>query len=74
MNEKYKNHFENNTINNKIDNYFIVIFKKIKNMLIRIDGIMIGIDIMDIMVIISIDFDIVEKKWLFIINKIFNIK
>lgn len=62
MNEKYKNHFENNTINNKIDNYFIVIFKKIKNMLIRIDGIMIGIDIMDIMVIISIDFDIVEKK------------
>lgn len=74
MNEKYKNHFENNTINNKIDNYFIVIFKKIKNMLIRIDGIMIGIDIMDIMVIISIDFDIVEKKWLLIINKIFNIK
>lgn len=62
MNEKYKNHFENNTINNKIDNYFIVIFKKIKNMLIRIDGIMIGIDIMDIMVIISIDFNIVEKK------------
>lgn len=62
MNEKYKNHFENNIINNKIDNYFIVIFKKIKNMLIRIDGIMIGIDIMDIMVIISIDFDIVEKK------------
>lgn len=74
MNEKYKNHFENNTINNKIDNYFIVIFKKIKNMLIRIDGIMIGIDIMDIMVIINIDFDIVEKKWLLIINKIFNIK
>lgn len=41
------------TINNKIDNYFIVIFKKIKNMLIRIDGTMIRINIMDTMVIIK---------------------